>query len=165
MSQLDKSPLEFRHLVPGLQPQLEEFFLELHCNHDDRFFHPHPFTPQAAGEICQYDGKDLFYAALLGNQIVGYGILRGWDEGFETPSLGIAIHPKARGFSLGIALMHFLHAAARQRGAHRVRLTVYKENNVALYLFSKLGYKYEECSPEKLVGFLDLGPSKAKRVD
>jgi len=161
MNQVNKTPLEFRQLVPDLRAQLEEFFLELHSNQDEKFFHPHPFTPEAADEICRRVGRDLYYSALADNKILGYGILRGWDEGFETPSLGIAIHPQARGLLLGAALMHFLHAAARQRGAQRIRLTVYKENYVARRLFSKLGYEYEDSGSDKLVGFLDLGRRKA----
>jgi len=46
-------------------------------------------------------------------------MLRGWDEGYETPSLGIAVHPDARGLGLARTFMGFLHAAASFQGAAR----------------------------------------------
>ena len=63
----------------------------------DKFFHPHPFTTEAARERAAYTGKDLYYVVIEGDEILGYGMLRGWDEGYEVPSLGIVIHPAHRG--------------------------------------------------------------------
>ena len=81
MNRVSKSPLEFRQLVPDLRAQLEEFFLELHSNEDDKFFHPHPFTPEAADEICRRVGKDLYYAALAEDKILGYGKFKELNPG------------------------------------------------------------------------------------
>lgn len=89
-------------------------------------------------------------------EVLGYGLLRGWDQGYDVPSLGIAIRPDRRGQGLGILLMHFLHAAARQRGALRVRLRVHPGNARARDLYEKLGYRFEGEERGELVGFFEL---------
>jgi len=92
-----------------------------------------------------------------GNVVLAYGILRGWDEGYAIPSLGIAVHPDARGTALGELLMHFLHGAARQRGARRVRLKVYSDNLAARSLYAKLGYNFDSVVEDgQLIGTLEL---------
>ena len=80
-------------------------------------------------------------------------MLRGWDQGFAVSSLGIATHAAARGIGLGRALMLYLHAEARRRGARRIRLKVYPDNRVAVELYRTLGYVFAgELEEGQLVG-------------
>lgn len=148
--------LEFLKLRPGHEGSLGDLFEVLGDDTVSRFFHPHPFTREEAGKRCRHEGGDLYYAISDGERFLGYGMLRGWDEGYEIPSLGIALHPEAQGKGLGRSFMHFLHAAARLRGAKRVRLKVYPENKAAVKLYESLGYRYPETSEGQLVGLLDL---------
>src|SRR6185436_21131730 len=94
-------------------------------------FHPHPFTPEHALTIANYNGRDYYAGMLIGDEMVAYGMLRGWDEGFEIPSLGIVVGASYRGLGLGRGMMDYLHAVARDRGAITIRLKVYKSNTVA----------------------------------
>ena len=153
---VEDSTLEFRTLYPELQAALAEFFKALAKGDDASYFHPHPFTAEEAQQRCAYQGKDLYYVAIDGQKVLGYGMLRGWDEGFAVPSLGIALHPNARGTGLGGAFMQVLHAAARLRGAKRVRLKVHPENSRAVRLYERLGYQYENEADGQLVGYLNL---------
>jgi ribosomal-protein-alanine N-acetyltransferase len=148
--------LEFRRLAPDLLDPLRAFFAALAQGPDLAFFHPHPLTDEVAQRICTYSGDDLYYAACAGGSIVGYGILRGWDEGFDIPSLGIAIAPAARGQGLARPFMLFLHAAAKMRGARKIRLTVYNSNERAVELYRRLGYVFSPKNDKELVGTLDL---------
>ena len=109
--------LEFCRIGPRHQEGLARFFQELMELGDHRWFHPHPFTAAQAECLAAYQGQDLYYVATRG-EVVAYGMLRGWDEGYQVPSLGIAVHPAWRGRGLAHAFMLFLHAAARERGAH-----------------------------------------------
>jgi ribosomal protein S18 acetylase RimI-like enzyme len=52
--------------------------------------------------------------------------------------------------------MHFLHAAARRRGADKVRLKVYPDNIRAIELYRELGYTFEAQEAGQLVGIVDL---------
>ncbi len=138
--------LECRILTSDLSISLAQFFEELGAQ---PYFHPHPFTKDEAYKKCGYVGKDLYYALVDSSCIIGYGMLRGWDEGYQVPSLGIVIHPKHQGKGLGKLLMSFLHAAAKQYGANNIILKVYPENTSALKLYEFLGYSFERIDGQR----------------
>jgi [ribosomal protein S18]-alanine N-acetyltransferase len=132
------------------------FFSALEETNETDFFHPHPFNDEAIEQIMHRARKDLYYVLTNGEDVLGYGMLRGWDEGYAIPSLGIAIHPGARGGGLGRVLMCFLHAAARLRGSKAIRLRVRRDNDRALKLYRDLGYIFQPEEDQYLVGFLAL---------
>jgi ribosomal protein S18 acetylase RimI-like enzyme len=154
----DKSlpSLEFRRLSPRWKVALFDFLRELEDQNEDRHFHPHPFTEDVLEGFCHYQGEDLYYVAVESDSVLAYGMLRGWDEGFLIPSLGIAVHPKVRGTGLARAFMLFLHQAARQKGADQIRLKVYPENEKAVGLYKDLGYVFDEMEGNQIVGILTL---------
>lgn len=102
---------------------------------DPTYFHPHPLTPEEAARIEAYDGPDVYLWTEH-----AYGFLRGWEEGYEVPSLGIAVATDAQGQGHGRAMMLRLHEAARARGAERIRLRVHPGNQRARRLYDSLGY-------------------------
>ena len=148
--------LEIRIPCPEMEQALAEFFTCLRSEGDEAHFHPHPLTPEEASRRCSYQGKDLYYLLVLDRQVVGYGMLRGWDEGNEIPSLGIAIRRSARHSGLASLLMRFLHTAARLRGARKVILKVDKDNPAAKRLYENLGYTFTDKDDRQLLGSMDL---------
>lgn len=149
--------LECVRVGPGWERPLAAFLEALAAAGDEPHFHPHPLDAEGAARVCAYDGDDLYYVLIEGREVLAYGLLRGWDEGFEVPSLGIAVHPGARGSGLAAALIAFLHAAARRRGAPAVRLRVRPDNEPALALYRSLGYVFAgEQERGQLVGRLEL---------
>ena len=145
--------LECRVLKPEDSTALGRFFTKVVGNADDKLFHPHGFGYVDADNICNHQGKDLYYGVFSGDDILGYGMLRGWSDGYDVPSLGIVISWKVRGLGLGKMFMSFLHSAERNRGAKSIRLTVLKENVVAKSLYESLGYTFSE-SGDSFVGEL-----------
>lgn len=148
--------LEVRVPCPELEPALANFFADLCGDATARQFHPHPLTADEARRRCHYNGKDLYYLITAGRQVLGYGMLRGWDEGYEIPSLGIAIHASARGKHLAGLLVNFLHGAARWHGASKVMLKVHPENLPARQLYEQLGYTFTGEHEGQLLGSIDL---------
>ncbi len=155
---MDTGPasLECRKLTAEWKKPLLAFLSALEEANDTDYFHPHPFTDDAVEKIIHSARKDLYYVLSEGNDVLGYGMLRGWDEGYEIPSLGIAIHPRVRNTGLGKVFMHFLNAAARRKGARKVRLKVKRENTRAAKLYESLGYNFLSEEKGYLVGFLEL---------
>jgi len=99
---------------------------------------------------------DLYYIAIANNEVLAYGILRGWDEGHKIPSLGIAVRKDMRGTGLARAMMYFLHAVAKLNGAENIRLKVHKNNKVAKLLYTKLGYEFIGKQGDEMIGLLKL---------
>ena len=148
--------LEIVRLNPHLREPFEAFLREISLSGDERFFHPHPMDSAAAEQICAYEGEDLYYVAKLGERVVGYGLLRGWDEGYEVPSLGICVGHDVQSEGLGELLMRFLHAAARVRGAKLVRLKVNKLNHRAKRFYERLGYRFDGFDDAEDIGIISF---------
>ena len=150
--------LVIRRLDRTLEESLTSLFREIKASTDVLRFHPHPFDDETAHWIANYAGQDLYCGAMCqGEQrLVGYGMLRGWDAGYTTPSLGIIISQHARGKGLSKPLMSFLHTAARDHGCANVRLKVYRDNISAVRLYENLGYVFGCEEDGQLVGILDL---------
>jgi hypothetical protein len=89
--------------------------------------------------------------------------LRGWDEGYLEPSLGIAIDPQWQGKGIGKILMNHLHEEAQKRGASSIRLKVYHKNTKAIQLYESLGYNFEVLNEKEVIGKVKL-PKKIQRI-
>lgn len=148
--------IEFRRLSAGDVAGLLEFLATLAAAGDDRWFHPHPFDRVAVERLADPSCRDEYRLAVVQDAIMGYGMLRGWEEGWAVPSLGLAIHPRFRGLGAGRRLLTHLHERARFRGADTVRLKVYRTNGAAIALYTSLGYRFEPCSENELLGLLSL---------
>jgi phosphomannomutase/ribosomal protein S18 acetylase RimI-like enzyme len=119
-------------------------------------FHPHPFNQEQARIIAEYKGQDLYLGLFENEDLIGYGMLRGWDAGYEIPSLGLYLAPVARGRGLAERLMHALHKAAFELNAPSVRLKVYPDNIPAVNLYKRMGYFFPSEENGQLVGYFDL---------
>ncbi len=148
--------LECRQLSTEWKQSLAKFFKDLDDAGDYLYFHPHPLTATEADRKCEYVGNDLYYVFAEGRTVLAYAMLRGWDEGFSVPSLGIVVHPSVRGIGLGRVFMHFLHIAARRKGATKVRLKVHQSNTYAIRLYTSLGYEFIDKEGDQLIGIKDL---------
>ena len=157
--------LLYRRLTPRHVHELVAFLGRLAADGDNRLFHPHPFTPEAVAAVAAPGGRDEYLVVTAGRQgpVVAYGMLRGWEEGFAVPSLGIAVDRQWRGLGVGRRLVSHLHALAAGRGVTTVRLKVYRSNTTALALYRSLGYEFQPHSPDEWLGFVTL-PSRHARA-
>ncbi len=150
--------VSFISFTPPWIHRLLEFGEEIRMHGDDYYFSPHQFTVNALSKLAYHPGNDLYYLMITDDKILGYGFLRGWEEGFEVPSLGIAIHPSAQCGGLGKHFMVFLHDMASQKGAEKIRLRVRKDNEKAIKLYKRLSYSFKEDmdNSEYLIGMRKL---------
>jgi ribosomal protein S18 acetylase RimI-like enzyme len=146
--QLNKNSLSWHN-------KLVDVFDIIQQSKDVEMFHPHGFTAKDVYNIFFNYGKDPYYVITSMEDIVAYGLLRGWNDGYEIPSLGIYVVPQYRGCGISKTFMNFLHGAAKYEGAKKVRLTVYKNNTAAVGLYTSLGYKFTDLG-DKYLGLIDL---------
>lgn len=116
------------------------------------FFHPHQFSYIGILQEIILKDKDYFVFFMDIDTIASYGMLRGWTEGYEIPSLGIMTDGNYQGKGISKLMMDHLHETAKQRNCERIRLTVYKENLKAVSLYKKLGYQFFDKNEKELVG-------------
>ncbi|MBI1912007.1 MAG: GNAT family N-acetyltransferase [Deltaproteobacteria bacterium] len=133
---------------------LLEFFKTINIPLYTKDFSPHPFDEDNAKRICCYGGRDQYYGITLGGiNIIGYGMLRGWDEGYEIPSIGLCILKEYQGKHLGKTFMNFLEAASLLGGASKIMLKVKKDNKTAKALYDKQGFVFQEYNNDFLIGY------------
>lgn len=148
--------MDFHVVGPDDARLLAEIFSDI----DPTFFRPHPFTDDEAMLIANRAGADVYAILLDGQQPVAYGMLRGWDDGYATPSLGIAVRTTSQGRGLGRLMMVGLHEEALRRGAAVVRLRVHPDNSRARRLYESMGYRYAGEERGELVMLNNLRPGR-----
>ena len=146
--------LEIRILKPDMEQALVLFFNDIVKDDYAHYYHPYSLTPETAKKLCNLSGKDLHYVLTDNKVILGHGMLRGWDEGYNVPSLGIVIHPDVVKKGLGNMFIRFLHSSAWLKDCSSIRLSVYKENIAALNIYEKLGYVFVQKNKRELTGTL-----------
>ena len=128
---------------------------------DCRWFNPHPSDLAHIRRLSETIELDQHKLLVYGDVVIGYGLLRGWDQGYEVPSLGVAVHPAYRGQGFARLVVELLHTEARLKGARQVRLRVSPDNHAAIALYAKIGYVFSETldSTGLLVAFYQLEPT------
>jgi ribosomal-protein-alanine N-acetyltransferase len=126
------------------------------------FFHPHALDHAAARRICRGEGISIdqyFVAVDDCGDIAAYGMLRGWDEGFEVPSFGVCVLPDRRGQGLGSLMLDCAIDRARDAGAVQLMLKVHTENDAAIRLYRSRGFELVPGDENQWIGHLRLGGS------
>lgn len=103
-------------------------------------FRPFEFTPAAIRQAVK-EGDEHWVIASPSGEVMAYGLLRGWADGWRVPAIGVAVASAYRRRGLATALMLFLHYRAGDRGASHVMLHVDDENEPAKSLYMAFGYR------------------------
>lgn len=124
-------------------------FLERNDHADvTRWFRPFAMNRESARRLVADLELERFCVALDGPDIIGLGMLRGWKEGYEVPSLGVVVDRRATARGVGRALCDWLLAEAARAGAPSVRLSVDRDNHVARALYLSLGFEPAQDDPD-----------------
>ena len=132
--------LELRTLEPGDAEPLSRFFVRNNVAEVLQHFHPFRLTSDRAQRIAAHTGRDRYYGAFAGGEVVGMSMLRGWDEGYEVPSFGVAVDHRHHGRGIGSQLTDYAIDQARELGCAQVRLSVYASNRVAYRMYEERGF-------------------------
>ena len=79
-------------------------------------------------------------------------MLRGWDEGYDIPAIGLCLLNEFQGFGLGRMIMNYLESLALLNGASQVMLKVTKRNHVARKLYESQGFRFNDHNEQHLIG-------------
>lgn len=140
-----RGAIRIRQLQAQDARALGELFDELREDPASVHFHPHPFTDEAARRIAERTGirRDSYFGAFQDDRLIGYGMLRGWDEGYEIPSFGVAVRIQSRGMGIGRRLLRHAVSIARRRRAPSVMLKVHPANANAKVLYETEGFVFD----------------------
>ena len=133
--------MTIRALQHGDCEILSTFFLANDRTEITDHFHPFPLTSETAHRLVHNPTRDLYYIALEHDYILGFCMLRGWDEGYAIPSFGVLVDYRHLGRRLGKQLTEFAIAKARSMDCPAVRLSVCENNDRALRLYASLDFR------------------------
>src|SRR5262245_34387391 len=94
--------LTVARLRPADAAELGALFVRNDVAEITRGFHPFPLTAERARALVAEASLDRFYGARDGDgRLVGFSMLRGWNEGYEVPSLGVLVDREQHGRGIG----------------------------------------------------------------
>lgn len=127
--------------------------IDLLANVDARHF-PH-ITRRSASNFLKASA-DVHLLGRIEGRAVSFGMLRGWQEGFEVPSLGLAVRSGEEGRGYGRSMMAALEGLARDRGVSQIRLRVHPDHARARRLYEHCGYTLRGVERGEILMVLDL---------
>lgn len=129
-----------------------------------RFFTPFSFDESALVDILVHRRQDIFMGIYWQDELAGFFMLRGWDEGYEAPSYGVLIDERYSGYGLTRLSLKMVKSICKLRGAPRIMLKVHPENTVAKSLFEEARFVQSgvDAASGHLVYHFDLNERATK---
>lgn len=133
-----------RALGPADEGQLAALFAANDLPDVTRWFDPFPLTPETAHALAHHKGRDLYWGVWNGDELVGFAMVRGWDNGHPEPAYGCFIDHRRHGMGLGTTVTRLVLAELFQRGVSEVRGRLYADNVASLQMLLTSGYEIIE---------------------
>ena len=130
-----------RELGPEDEAALTRFFLENDRPEVTDLFRAFTMDVATAARICHEPRRDRYFAIFEGEEIACFGMLRGWDEGYEVPTFGMTADHRFNGRGHGWRMWKWVMGLARELGAKEIRITTDLKNAIILGMAAKLGFK------------------------
>lgn len=102
-----------------------------------RFFTPFSFDQEVLADILARQRQDIFMGIYWQDELAGFFMLRGWDEGYEAPAYGVLIDERYSGYGLTRLSLKMVKSICKLRHSPRIMLKVRPENTVAKFLFEE----------------------------
>lgn len=105
-----------------------------------RFFTPFDFQHASIVSLLAGQGKDIFMGMYWDDRLIGFFMLRGWNNGYEIPSYGVLVDEKYSGYGLTRLSLKLAKSICRLRHAPQIMLKVNPGNKVAKRLFEEAAF-------------------------
>jgi GNAT superfamily N-acetyltransferase len=130
-----------RELAPDDEASLARFFEENNVPEVTDLFKAFAFDAATAKKLCREPRRDRYFAMFDGERMLCLGIMRGWDEGYEIPTLGIVAHHEMHGKGHGFRLLLWGIELGKQLGCKKMRATTFKTHTVVIKMLEKTGFR------------------------
>lgn len=128
-----------------------------------RFFTPFGFDRDTIAAILAKRERDIFMGTYWQNRLVGFFMLRGWDEGYEVPAYGVLIDETHRGYGLAKLSLEMAKIICTLCHAPRMMLKVHPQNIAAKMLFEEARFALHGTDTRgHLVYYFEINDRTAK---
>lgn len=107
-----------------------------------KYFTPFEFTEEIWHKILQNRRNDLYYVICYNNEVTGFSMLRGFDQGYQVPSFGVWIAQQWTGRGLATTALEHAITVCREYGCRKLMLKVHPEHHKARLLYESFGFHF-----------------------
>lgn len=113
-----------------------------------RFFTPFDFGQESIARILARCKSDVFMGICWQDELAGFFMLRGWDDGYAVPAYGVFIDEKYSGYGLTILSLRAAKTIAKLCRASQMMLKVHPANVRAKRIFERGGFVFTKRDDE-----------------
>ena len=144
--------INFRKLGPGDAETLIQL-INQDTKDYSKYFVAFEFDSVTIENILTKAKNDLYCGVYWGEELTGFYMLRGFDEGFTIPSYGVYISSRFNNKGLAALTLNHAISICKLHGFKKIRLKVHKENIFAFKQYKKYGF-IETGFDEKINNFI-----------
>jgi len=144
-------PLTLRALEPGDEPALAALFAANDVPEVTRWFDPFPLTADTANELSHHEGRDLYWGAWSGPELVGFAMVRGWDGDHPHPAYGCFVDQRLQRRQIGTEVTRIALGELARREVAEVRARVHDTNEASLRMHLASGFEELERGAGRVV--------------
>jgi RimJ/RimL family protein N-acetyltransferase len=105
-----------------------------------KHFTPFEFSTESFSKILGNAKKDKYFGIFVNDELAGFYMLRGFDEGFEIPAYGVWISSNFSNKGLSRLTLYHAFSFCRINNIKTLMLKVHPENKAAKALYESLGF-------------------------
>jgi len=108
-----------------------------------KYFTPFSFDEVSIKKMIDSAVRDKYFGIFISDNLAGFYMLRGFDEGYEVPSYGVWISDKYSRMGLSTLTLQHAITFCRINSIKKIMLKVHPENVVAKNIYESFGFKEE----------------------
>ena len=141
------SSLEIKRLNGNHSEELTNL-LQNSTQQYSQYFIPFPFDLEAISGILSKAIKDQIYGIYVEDNLAGFYMLRGFDEGYSVPSYGVWISEKYSNKGLSTFTLQHAISFCKLNSIKKIMLKVHPDNIAAKHIYEKYGFKKTGIDPK-----------------
>ena len=104
------------------------------------YFIPFDFNYETINKILSNKKDDKYFGIFIEEEIVGFYMLRGFDEGYEIPSYGVWISQEYSNLGLGKLTLYHALSFCKVNKIKKIILSVHPDNIAAKGIYETAGF-------------------------
>lgn len=113
-----------------------------------KHFIPFPFDQKSIESVLCNAIKDKFYGVFVSGTLVGFYMLRGFDEGYSIPSYGVWISEQFSNKGLSTLTLQHAISFCKINSIKKIMLKVHPDNLTAKHIYEKNGFIQTGTDPK-----------------
>ena len=105
-----------------------------------KHFVPFEFTADSLTHILHNKKNDKYYGIFVRDELAGFYMLRGFDDGYEIPAYGVWISSEYSNKGLSKLTLYHAFSFCNLNNIKKLMLKVHPENKIAKALYESLGF-------------------------